>query len=131
MDEGPRQPPNSGNCNTVEQTQGEIRSYRDLLVWQDSMELVVEVYRATERFPSAEVYGLRRQIRDAATSVPANIAEGHRRRGSKSYLAFVSNAAGSHAELETHLELARRLEPDRRLERTQSSPVVAIALDAY
>ena len=51
-------------------------SYRDLIAWQKAMALVTEVYRVTEDFPKREMYGLTRQVRDAAVSVPSNISEG-------------------------------------------------------
>ena len=86
-----------------------ITSHRDLIVWQKSMDLVVSVYRATESFPKAEVYGLTSQIRRAVTSIPANIAEGQGRRLTKEFLYFLANARGSLWELDTHLESAQRL----------------------
>ncbi len=86
-----------------------IRSHRDLIVWQKSMDLVVNVYRATENFPKAEVYGLTSQIRRAVTSIPANIAEGQGRRLTKEFLYFLANARGSLWELDTLLEPAARL----------------------
>jgi four helix bundle protein len=73
------------------------------------MDLAVGIYATTERSPQAERFGLLWQMRKAAASIPANIAEGHRRRGVRSFLAFLSIAAGSHAELETHVELAVRV----------------------
>ena len=85
-----------------------IRSYRDLEVWRVSMELATRVYRLTETMPAAERYGLTSQIRRAASSIPANLAEGHSR-PSQAYRNHVSIAVGSQAELETLLELARRL----------------------
>jgi four helix bundle protein len=86
-----------------------IKSHRDLIVWQKSMDLVVKVYRATEGFPKAEIYGLTSQIRRAVTSIPANIAEGQGRRQTKEFLYFLANARGSLWELDTHLEAAFRL----------------------
>ena len=86
-----------------------IKSHRDLIVWQKGMDLVVSVYRATERFPNEERYGLTSQIRRAVTSIPANIAEGQGRRLRKEFLYFLSNARGSLWELDTHLESATGL----------------------
>ena len=86
-----------------------IRSHRDLIVWQKAMDLVENVYRATDCFPKAEVYGLTSQIRRAVTSIPANIAEGQGRRLTKEFLYFLANARGSLWELDTHLESAARL----------------------
>ena len=86
-----------------------IRSHRDLIVWQRAMDLVTEVYRLTEQFPKSELYGLTSQIRRAAASVPANIAEGQGRRLPGEFLQFLGNARGSLLELDTHLEIAVRL----------------------
>jgi four helix bundle protein len=84
-------------------------TYRDLDVWKQGMDLVEGAYKATESFPKSELYGLTSQLRRAAVSIPANLAEGHSRRTTKAYLNHVSVAIGSQAELETHLELSRRL----------------------
>jgi four helix bundle protein len=88
----------------------QIKSHRDLIVWQKSMDLVVAVYKATEPFPKSETYGLTSQTRRAAGSIPANIAEGQGRRLAGEYLQFLANARGSLLELDTHLEIAHRLE---------------------
>ena len=85
-----------------------ILSYRDLEVWQFGMDLVVEVYRATEGFPSSERFGLVSQMRRASVSIPSNIAEGHGRRDG-AYLNHVRIAIGSQAELSTEIEAAERL----------------------
>lgn len=86
-----------------------IRDYRDLEVWQKSMDLVVECYRATEAFPPHEKYGLSSQLQRAAVSVPANIAEGRSRGRTKEFIHHLTIASGSLAEIETHLEIASRL----------------------
>ncbi len=85
-----------------------INSYRDLKVWQKSVELATELYELTEAFPKSELYGLTSQIRRASVSIPANLAEGYRR-GGNYYTQFVSFSYGSGAELETHLEIVKRL----------------------
>lgn len=87
-----------------------LQSYRDLTAWQKSMELVVEIYRLSKIFPKDELFGLTSQIRRAATSVPANIAEGYGRIHRKEYLNHLSIARGSLLETETHLQIAVRLE---------------------
>jgi four helix bundle protein len=82
--------------------------YRDLIVWQKAMDLVVEVYRLSQTFPATEKFGLASQIQRAAVS-PSNIAEGHARKSSGAFVNHLSIAAGSLAELETQIMLAERL----------------------
>jgi four helix bundle protein len=84
-------------------------AYKTLETWQRAMALVEECYRATTNFPRAETYGLTSQLRRAAVSIPANVAEGFCRRTTKTYAYHVSIALGSHGELETYVELAHRL----------------------
>ena len=86
-----------------------IKSYRDLRVWQDSMALAESCYRLTRSLPKEEMYGLTSQIRRAAASVPANIAEGHGRENTRSFIQYLRVAQGSLKELETHLLLAERV----------------------
>jgi four helix bundle protein len=86
-----------------------IASYRDLLVWQRGMDLVVRSYEPSKRFPPSETYGLAAQIQRSAVFVPANIAEGHGRRHMRDYLHHLSVANGSLKELETHFLIAKRL----------------------
>jgi four helix bundle protein len=86
-----------------------IRSHRDLVVWQDAMELAETCYRLTATMPATETYGLVGQMRRAAVSVPANIAEGFARRSRKTYLHHLLIAAGSLAELDCLLDLAQRV----------------------
>lgn len=85
-------------------------SFRDLIAWQKAMVLVTEVYRVTEDFPRREMYGLTRQVRDAAVSAPSNIAEGKGRKTKKDYVSFLYRARGSLLETETQMEVARNLE---------------------
>ena len=87
----------------------QIRSHRDLIAWQKAMDLVVAVYHASKVFPKEEAYSLTNQLRRAAVSVPANIAEGQGRRSKSEFRQFLGNARGSLLELDTHLELAERL----------------------
>jgi four helix bundle protein len=86
-----------------------IRSYQDLKVWQKAMDLVVESYKLTELLPGTELFGLAAQIRRAAVSIPANIAEGHGREHLGDYLHHLSVANGSLMELETHFLIGSRL----------------------
>src|SRR5215212_1614272 len=86
-----------------------MRPHEKLDVWRAAMDFVVIVYRATESFPKEEKFGLTSQIRRAAVSVPANIAEGAARRSPKEFTHFISNAQGSASELETELLIAQRL----------------------
>ncbi|MDA8258193.1 MAG: four helix bundle protein [Betaproteobacteria bacterium] len=85
------------------------RSHRTLKAWQQAMDLVESVYAATLAFPPHEQFGLTSQMRRAAISVPANMAEGFARNGSKELLHFLGIAAGSLSELDTLIELAGRL----------------------
>jgi len=84
-------------------------SFRDLQVWQKSMQLTVAIYRLTREFPREEIYGLTSQIRRAAVSVPSNIAEGQGRLNPGEFQQFLGIARGSLCELQTQLEIARAL----------------------
>jgi four helix bundle protein len=86
-----------------------VKSYRDLLVWQKAMALVVESYSVTRLLPKSESYGLIGQIQRAAVSIPANIAEGHGREHLGDYVRHLSFANGSLMELETHFLIAVEL----------------------
>ena len=86
-----------------------IRSYRDLKVWQKSMDLAVRTYELTRTFPSEEKYGIVSPMRRAAASVPANIAEGQARRSTKEFIQMLGIARGSLAEIETFVALSERL----------------------
>ncbi|MER8708156.1 four helix bundle protein [Mesorhizobium sp. M0323] len=86
-----------------------IASYRDLIVWQQAMDLTVAIYQVTRTWPKDEIYGLTGQVRRAATSVPANIAERYGRESRASYQQFLRIAQGSLKELETHLLIAQRV----------------------
>jgi len=80
-----------------------------LKVWQEAMAVAEESYRLTKRFPKDEIYGMTSQIRRAAASIAANIAEGHGREISGSFVQFLRMSQGSLKELETHLILAGRV----------------------
>ncbi len=88
----------------------EVRSYRDLLVWQRAMDLALGIYALSRSFPDSERFAMVSQLRRAAVSVPSNIAEGHARSSTRDFLRFLSIASGSLAELETQLILAHRLD---------------------
>ena len=86
-----------------------VRNYRDLAVWQRGMDIALAIYEVTKQFPDDKRFGLTSQLRRAAVSVPANIAEGHARSSTKDYLRYISIAIGSLAETATFIELAGRL----------------------
>ena len=85
------------------------KPHKKLDVWRMAMDLVMEIYRITERFPKEEKYGLSNQVRRAAVSVPSNIAEGAARQTKKEFVNYLHMAQGSLSELDTQLEVARRL----------------------
>jgi four helix bundle protein len=86
-----------------------VKNYKDLIVWQKSMEVAFEVYKLTEKFPKSEVFGSVNQMRRSAFSIPSNIAEGWARKSSGNYVQFLSIASGSAAELETQLLLTQKM----------------------
>lgn len=85
------------------------RSYKDLVAWQKSMDLVTATYRATAGFPKDELFGLTSQLRRAAVSIPSNIAEGQGRLSEKEFRYFLGQARGSLMEVETQLQIAENL----------------------
>ena len=86
-----------------------IQSYKDLLIWQKGIEMVVLVYQLISDFPKDELYALSSQIKRSAVSIPSNIAEGYGRQSTQSYIQFIKIARGSLCELETQLIVAKRL----------------------
>ncbi|UVK47634.1 four helix bundle protein [Mesorhizobium sp. AR07] len=86
-----------------------MNSYRDLIVWKAAVELAVDCYSATKAFPSSEIYGMTSQIRRSSVSIAANIAEGHGRENTGSFIQFLRMAQGSLKELETHLILSGKV----------------------
>jgi four helix bundle protein len=84
-------------------------SFRDLRVWQRSVDLSVAVYSLTEHFPRKEVFGLSSQLRRASVSVSSNIAEGYGRGTRRDYLHFLNMARGSNCEVQSQLVIARRM----------------------
>jgi four helix bundle protein len=87
-----------------------IQSYRDLRVWQESVNLAESCYRLTKTFPKEELYGMTTQIRRASVSIAANIAEGYGRKTRGEYIQFLYIAQGSLKELETHWLISQRVE---------------------
>jgi len=88
---------------------GRVKDYKDLVVWQKAIELVIEIYRATSQFPREEMYGLTSQLRRAAVSIPSNIAEGQGRATKGEFIQFLGHARGSLCEVNTQILIARRL----------------------
>ena len=86
-----------------------MKTYKSLLVWQKSIDLVEVVYRTTQNFPDSEKFGLLSQMRRCAVSIPSNIAEGHDRRSNKEFAYFLKVSFASSSELETQLIIALRL----------------------
>ena len=86
-----------------------VQTYRDLLVWQKAMDLVVALYEVTRKFPKEELYGLTNQLRRAVVSVPSNVAEGQGRGNGDGFAYFLRIAMGSLQETQTQLILSHRL----------------------
>jgi four helix bundle protein len=84
-----------------------MRNYRDLQVWKKAHDLTLELYRVSQRFPREEMYGITGQLRRAAVSIGANLAEGYGRRTSNELARFVRVAMGSASELDYHILLCR------------------------
>jgi four helix bundle protein len=88
----------------------DIKSYRDLLVWQQAMDLAVSCYKLSKKFPKEDLFGLTSQLRRSSASIAANIAEGHGRESSQTFIQYLRISQGSLKETETHIILAGRLE---------------------
>lgn len=80
-----------------------VKTYKELIVWKKSMQLVKDIYLLTDQFPKEEIYGLVSQMRRAAVAIPSNIAEGYLRKHRKEFHQFLSISLGSAAELETQM----------------------------
>ncbi len=96
------------------------QSFKDLIVWRKSYELVLEIYKLTKSFPPDEKYGLSQQIRKSAISIPSNIAEGYGRQFSKEYKQFLAIAYGSRCELETQYLLSVDLGYNQKNEKIEN-----------
>ncbi len=86
-----------------------MQDFKKLIVWQKSHVLMLEIYKAVEGFPNDELFGLTRQLKDAAQSIPANLAEGSGKFGDREFKRFVDIALGSACEVESRLIAARDL----------------------
>ena len=95
---------------------GKISSFKDLRVWQISVDLVEDIYKISEKLPKTELFGLVSQMRRAAVSIPSNIAEGSKRGSRADFKQFCKISLGSAAELETQLLIVERLYPGIRLD---------------
>ena len=87
-----------------------VKTYKDLLIWQKGIKLVMLVYKLTKNFPQDEIYALTSQIKRASVSIPSNVTEGFGRRTDKSFNHFLNISRGSLNELETQLLIAKGLE---------------------
>jgi len=87
-----------------------IKSFRELKVWQKSIDMTIEIYRIIKKLPKEELYSLSDQMKRAAVSIPSNIAEGQARNKGKEFIRFLRIALGSRAEIETQLTICRRLD---------------------
>ena len=101
----------------------DIKSYKDLIVWQKSIDLVILIYELTKLLPEDEKFGLSSQMRRAAISIPSNIAEGQQRKSSKDFMHFLSIARGSKGELQTQLYISYKL---KLLSKQQVEPSMAL-----
>lgn len=90
-------------------TNSTVQSFRDLLVWQKSIQLATAIYRLTQAFPREEIFGLTSQMRRASVSIASNIAEGQGRIGTGEFQQFLGIARASSFELQTQLLIARNL----------------------
>ncbi len=86
-----------------------MKTHKELDVWKDSIELVVEIYKITKRFPKEEIYSLTNQVRRASVSVPANISEGAARNYTREFIRFLRIAQASLSEVETLMQISLKL----------------------
>ena len=87
-----------------------MKTHKDLIVWQKSIDFVVHIYQVTKSFPKEEMYTLVSQMRRASSSIPANIAEGSGRKSTKEFIQFLHISLGSASELETFIIISNKLE---------------------
>jgi len=93
-----------------------MKTYKDLVVWQKSIDLVIAIYELTDKFPKEEIFGLTSQIRRAAVSIPSNIAEGKMRGGDIEFKRFLFIAFASGAETETQIIISKKLPKNSKLD---------------
>lgn len=105
-------------------TTNTVKSHKDLIVWQKSMNLAHMIYALTKHFPKEEMYGLTSQMRRSAVSIPSNIAEGKQRSTRKDFVQFLRIAIGSAAELETQLLLSIDIYPSEKVQITEAISLV-------
>jgi len=86
-----------------------IKDFRELKIWQQGKQIVLDIYKVTKDFPRDEIFGLTSQLRRAAVSIPSNIAEGFNRSYKKEYQRYLSIALGSCGEIETQIEISFQL----------------------
>ena len=91
-------------------TNPKVTNYKDLIVWNKSIDLVADVYKLTKYYPRDERFGIIQKMRRASVSIPSNIAEGQGRRTTGDFIHFISNAEGSLAELDTQFTISLRLD---------------------
>jgi four helix bundle protein len=101
-----------------------MKTYKDLIVWEKSIQLVLETYKLTDKFPKEEIFGLTSQIRRAVISIPSNIAEGKMRGGDIEFKRFLSISFASGAELETQLIIAKKLPKTEKLDYNKVDPLL-------
>jgi four helix bundle protein len=89
--------------------QQKIKTYRDLMVWQKSINIVTEIYRVAKHFPKQETFGLVLQIRKSSISIPSNIAEGYARYSNREFTRFLGIAIGPLSEMQTQLMISLNL----------------------
>ena len=97
-----------------------LKSYKELFVWQKSIELVEKIYNLTSKLPKEEIYGLSSQMRRSAVSIPSNMAEGYARKNKKEFVQFLRISYGSGAELETQIIISKNLYKNINYEDTES-----------
>ncbi|MDO8549752.1 MAG: four helix bundle protein [Ignavibacteria bacterium] len=107
------------------------KSFTELIVWQKAHQFVLEVYKLTKNFPKEEVFALTSQLRKAAVSVPANIAEGYRKRSKNDKVRFFNISEGSLEECKYYLILSKDLEYSNDLDLLNTAEEVSKLLDAY